>query len=567
MSDTLNIKQKLSIVDVISGYLKLESSGINFRARCPFHNEKTPSFFISPERGTYYCFGCGVKGDIFSFVEFMESTDFKGALTLLAEKAGITLSGERNTHNTKDLKDSVYQVLERATVFFEECFLDSKESKDYLLSRGVIDTTRTAFRLGYAKKEWKSLFETLTREGYSKEVLIQAGLIKEHEGKVYDRFRDRIMFPISDSMGRIIGFSGRILHDDGVSAKYLNSPETVLFKKSEVLYGIDKARDSIKTKGYSILVEGQLDLVLSHQVGITNTVASSGTALSDTSHDQHKSLTSLFRLSPKVVFAFDGDAAGVKAVYRGGSIALKQGFDVKVVTISNGRDPADIIKQDPTEWFQLLKKTESIIMFFTLKGESESHDTLSLGKYITEYVAPLIACLSNPLDRDHYIDQVAWKTHLNKDSVATLVTSLVNNQKSNVVATLTYNNTILSSKDVLSPDKELYLSLELSPKDDLYNKETEKLRHIIGNENYDKLVDSIEEERDALLFKIESIRSSIKNISDYHTNLFKDVEKMVLTNQLQDIQNNIILAEKDGTDTTELIKIYQEKRRLLESLV
>ena len=560
MSDTEIIKQKLSIIDIAGSYLKIERSGSSYRACCPFHNEKTPSFFISPDRGNYYCFGCGAKGDIFSLIEHLEVLDFKGALKFLADKAGVTLRGASDGGISKDEKEMIYRALERATIFFEQQLGLSSEASAYIKGRGVSEETTKAFRIGYAPTSWQSLGDALQKEGYKKDVLLQAGLIKEHEGRTYDRFRDRVMFPITDPSGRVIGFSGRILHDDPQAAKYLNSPETILFKKSELLYGIDKAKDAIRAKGYSVLVEGQLDLILSHQAGITNTVASSGTALSETS-DHPQALSYLFRLAPKLVFAFDGDKAGIMATYRGGSIALKTGFDVKVVPIPSSDDPADIIAKDPTVWKELLKKTESLILFFTDRALNETKNQLERGRYITERIVPLIACLSNPLDRDYYIQEIARKTQLEERSIRGLVADYVKN-KSVENKTLIYKTETYKK---LSPAKELIASLLLS-KDSESLVALQSLQKILGEERYQKLLDDIEEHKEEHLFQSEMIKASIKDKNVYHENLLKDVQKMIVMEELGELKSRIANAEQTGETVTELMKTFQEKRRLLESL-
>lgn len=560
MTDTEIIKQKLSIVDIAGSYLKLERSGSSYRACCPFHNEKTPSFFISPDRGNYYCFGCGAKGDIFSLTEHLEVLDFKGALKFLADKAGVKLQGASGDSVSKDEKEMLYRALERATVFFEEQFRLFPEAPQYLEKRGVTKETISSFRIGYAPVSWQALSDTLQKEGYTKSVLLQAGLIKEHDGRTYDRFRGRIMFPIMDASARVIGFSGRILQEDPQAAKYLNSPETILFKKSELLYGIDKAKEAVRSKGYSILVEGQLDLILSHQAGITNTVASSGTALSETG-DHPQALSYLFRLAPKVVFAFDGDKAGVMATYRGGSIALRTGFDVKVVPISSLKDPADIISQDPNVWKELLKQTQPLILFFTERAQRETKNQLERGRYITERVIPLVACLRNPLDRDYYIQEISRSADLDENSIRDLVSEYLKN-KSLENKTLVYKQ---ENHQTFSPAKELIGSLML------YNDEhtrslNETIKTTLGEERYQKVLEDIEEHKEELLFKIELMHESIKDKNLYHLNLLKDVEKMVVAEALRDLKDKIAHAEKAGLPVTELMKAFQEKRRLLESL-
>src|SRR6185369_16545446 len=258
------IKERLGIEEVVSSYIKLDRAGNNLKARCPFHNEKTPSFFISPDRGSYYCFGCGASGDIFTFVEEFEGLDFKGALKLLADRAGVPLEAftpERKEAESE--KERLYRAMEEATKYFEDNLRNnSKESKEvleYLTSRGVNEKSIKDFRVGFAILDWRKLYDHLRSKGFADADIERAGLAKKPEDKskaMYDRFRGRIMFPITDSSGRVVAFSGRIFVDDGKSAKYLNSPETPIFSKHAVLFGIDKAKESIRKNNFSILVEG-----------------------------------------------------------------------------------------------------------------------------------------------------------------------------------------------------------------------------------------------------------------------------------------------------------------------
>ena len=281
------IKDRLNIVDVISQYVKLEKAGVNFKGRCPFHNEKTGSFFVSPERQNYHCFGCNQGGDVFSFIEAIDGVSFKEALNILAEKAGVKLNQQDFSKTGKDNKDDVLNVVEAAVNFYQKNLQLNTQAKDYLQGRGVNQSSFDVFRLGFARDEWRALYDHLTTLGFSKKNQLEAGLVIEATAKdgrqvVYDRFRSRIMFPLFDLHGRPIAFSGRIFGahaSEGVSAKYINSPQTSLFDKSKVLYAYNFAKDAIRQTSQVILVEGQMDVVLAHQVGIKNTIAVSGTAL------------------------------------------------------------------------------------------------------------------------------------------------------------------------------------------------------------------------------------------------------------------------------------------------
>lgn len=440
------IKERLNIVDVISTYISVEQTGNNYKAKCPFHNEKTASFFISPSRNSYYCFGCGAKGDIFSFVEHFEGTDFLGALKLLAERAGVSLA--KNNHEKSDNKSVLYEILEEATKFFEATFASHPEARTYLKGRGLTDETIKNFRIGYVKNEWRTLSDYLLSKGYKKTDLEAVGLIKTKDNSFYDRFRGRIMFPISDSSGRVIAFSGRSFgvppSTDGEVAKYLNSPETVLFNKSSVLFGIDKAKSAIRTRGYSIVVEGQMDLIMSHQAGFTNTVAVSGTAFADSttddSHtsnqsDEHESkinnLGLIKRLSSNMILSFDGDSAGIRAASRAAMIALALEMQVKVAILPEGKDPADVILESPDKWKDIIKNSVDIISFHVGKICDSTNDMRARGKKIREIVFPFLSMIKSAIERSSYIALIHKHTGIPERAI---IEDLDSYEKTNSVA-------------------------------------------------------------------------------------------------------------------------------------
>jgi len=422
-SPVLKIKERLSIVDVISSYLSIEKAGKNYKAKCPFHNEKTPSFSISQERGIYYCFGCGAKGDIFSFVEKFEGTDFKGSLKILAERAGIPLGEFKNKE--KDKTDIYYEILEEATNFFEDNFLKNIEARSYLLNRGLNDSSMKSFRIGYALESWTSLFDYLIKKGYKKEDIEIVGLIKSKDNRFYDRFRSRIMFPISDSSGRIIAFSGRIFKKLGSEstieeAKYLNSPDTPLFNKSNILFGLDKAKTSIRSRDYSIVVEGQMDLILSHQAGFTNTVAVSGTAFTDTTIDNESKINNLGlvrRLSSNIIFAYDGDDAGIRAASRSAMIALSLDMQVKVAILPKGNDPADIIFSDINIWKEIIKNSTNIISFHLDRICKNTNDIRARGKSIREIIFPFLVMINSEIEKSSYINEIHNRTIISESAI------------------------------------------------------------------------------------------------------------------------------------------------------
>ena len=415
-SPVQQIKERLSIEEVVSSYIKLEKAGANLKAKCPFHNEKTPSFFISPGRGSYYCFGCGAGGDIFTFVEEFEGLDFRGALKLLAEKAGVKL--EQYNPKVEDEKEKLYRIMEEATTYFENNLKENAEVLAYLRTRGLEERSIKDFRIGYAILDWRRLYDHLKAKGFSDVEIEKAGLAKKPEDRsraMYDRFRGRIMFPIADSSGRIIAFSGRLFIDDGKGAKYLNSPETPIFNKSAVLYGLDRAKDSIRKNNFSILVEGQMDLVLSHQAGYKNTIATSGTALADSTISKEKIVTNLGlvrRLSSNIVLAFDADRAGFNAANRAGRIALSLGMDVKVAEMPEGVDPADLISDKisggPDAWREVIKNSKHIIEFVLARVLRDSKgDMRKVGREIKSVILPFVDALESSIEKSHFLKKIS----------------------------------------------------------------------------------------------------------------------------------------------------------------
>lgn len=419
-SPVTKIKERLTIEEVVSSYIKLDKAGNNLKARCPFHNEKTPSFFVSADRGTYYCFGCGASGDIFTFVEEFEGLDFKGALKLLADRAGVELTAfTKEKKESESEKEKLYRVMEEATKFFESNLINNTEVLDYLKSRGLKEKSIKDFRIGFVKNDWRLLYENLKNK-FSDGELEKAGLIKKTEKGYYDRFRGRIMFPIFDSSGRVIAFSGRIFVDDGKSAKYLNSPETPIFSKNAVLYGIDKAKDSIRKNNFSILVEGQMDLILSHQAGYKNTIATSGTALSDSTVSKENVVSNLGlirRLSSNLVLAFDADKAGANATIRAGKIALSLGMDVKVVDMPEGVDPADLISKGSADaWREAIRNSKHIIEFLLKKAleKSASDPRKNISREVQEKILPFVDALDKSSEKAGFLKKIHDKTSISE---------------------------------------------------------------------------------------------------------------------------------------------------------
>lgn len=397
------IKAKLTITDVVGAYVKLQKAGRYLRGLSPFTKEKTPSFFVNVERNSYYCFSTSQGGDMFNFIEKMEGVDFKGALKILAEKAGVDLVYQKGSGENKGKLDRLREALARAEAFYAEHLDPKGQAYAYALSRGLTPESLKTWNLGLAPDAWRALLEKLMADGFSTQELIAAGLIKEADGKKgtwYDRFRNRLMFPIRDSAGRTVAFTGRAL-DPNDQAKYLNSPETDLYKKHELLFGMDKAKDAIRTRGFAILVEGQMDLLMLHQIGFQNTVALSGTALSK----EHLALVK--RYADNLMLALDADRAGLAAAQKSAIAALAAGMKVKAVKMPPGKDPADVAKEDAKDFTKRVADSKPIVEFFLETLAASERDSHRLILEAERVVLPLIAAIQSPMEREHFVGVAA----------------------------------------------------------------------------------------------------------------------------------------------------------------
>ncbi len=563
-SNVEKIKDRLGIEEVVSSYIKLEKAGKNLKGKCPFHNEKTPSFFVSPERATYYCFGCNAKGDIFSFVEQFEGLDFMGSLKLLADRAGIKLEFDRSTEIHRSEKEKLLTIMEEATVFFENGLRQSKEAKNYLKSRGVKDETVKFFRIGFISNDWRLLYDYLKSKKYTDNEIDKAGLIKkpdEADKGYYDRFRDRIIFPICDSSGRVIAFSGRILHDDGKSAKYLNSPDTPLFNKSSVLYGIDKAKNDIRIKNYSILVEGQLDLLLSHQTAIKNTVAVSGTALSDTLMSRENVVNNLGivkRLSNNIILAFDSDSAGRKAAMRSAGIALSLGMDVKIADLPEGKDPADLVLANPELWKNVLRNSKPVIEFQLDTVLSKKLDPRKLPQALRDNVFPFIAPLTGAMEKAHYIKLIKEKTGLSEQAIVDDLKKTEASLKPEIafVQSTEKLQSATSRLDVIT--RKLFGLLYYLEKNPIFSIDVDShkvtIKTLVG-EKYDNLIKSTEPFKDELLLEAEvRFGSNEDDLQKDLDELLINFEEDLIKEEFNELMKSTNAGEKNNEKLTNLIK-------------
>ncbi|MFA9262799.1 MAG: DNA primase [Undibacterium sp.] len=420
---TEDIKARLNIVEVIGQYVKLQKAGSAWKANCPFHQEKTPSFNVNEERNMWHCFGCGKGGDVFAFVMEIEGLEFREALKLLAEKAGVELPEYRSDGRaTAETKDRGLEILELATKFYEKQLWESVPGKKilhYLHDRGLTDESIRTYRLGYAPDGWEHITKFLLSRGFRSEELEGCGLsLRGKEGRgFYDRFRDRIMFPIGDILGRTIGYSARVAPGgDETQAKYVNTPETSLYHKSRALYGLAIAKQSIKETGRTILVEGNVDVIALHQAGLANVVAVSGTALTA---DQ---LGILKRYGKKLSLFFDMDKAGQAAAWKSATLALGMDFSIDAVGLTSGKDAADMNREDPELLRSAVAEAKPAMQYFLDALLTHSDAESQEGKReIVERYAELLVAVSSELDRAHWTKALAEAIHADPRVVQTTV--------------------------------------------------------------------------------------------------------------------------------------------------
>lgn len=569
-SDVEKIKDKLSINDVVGQYVKLKRAGRNYSGLCPFHNERTPSFMVSPERGSYMCFGCGERGDIFSFVQKMDGIDFPIALRQLADKAGVTLTprsgawhSKEEVSQAKEKEERLQEACEEATKFFETKLKEREDVAAYLRARGVRDETISSWRLGYAPASWEELSKHLLAKGFNKEDIVDAGLAvqsqkkpgatAERKDRVFDRFRGRIMFPLFDPNGKVVAFSGRFFEDvrrearkapsepRAEPAKYVNSPETVLFKKSKLLYGFDRAKNHIRKADCILLVEGQFDVIMCHQSGLPITIALSGTALTP----EHLSLLS--RLSKRLVLALDADAAGLRAGLRSTQMAFSAGFDVKVPAFPEGKDPADLAKENPELLKAAVRTSKTAIEFFLEALHGQAKDERGYKKLVEAQVLPLIAALTSTIDQEHFARLVARALSVSESAVLSEMRKV--RPLSPYAAEVPSEELQPTSVNLLPLEKVAGMLIFKFEKEEPMQ---ERLRELLGPERYAMYIEKLAPDAERLRFEFDSLGEEVETISGA---LLSTIERSIIEEEMQKLQGALGKKDKEGSEgESELLK-------------
>lgn len=415
MTPSEEIKSRLDVVEVVREYIQLKAVGVNFQAKCPFHREKTPSFIVSPEKQIWHCFGCSRGGDVFTFVMEMEGLSFVEALRMLAQKAGVQLVRQDMQEVSK--RNRLMDALELAVNYYHKLLLESAEAKsvrEYLHNRGLKDETIQDFKIGYSKNSWDDLINLLKSKGYNEQEVLLAGLsVKKEQGSnYYDRFRGRIMFPINDYNGNTVAFSARVnpaKEETEKMGKYINSPQTPIYDKSKILFGLDKAKSFIRAEDKVIIVEGQMDVISSHQAEVKNVVASSGTALTA---DQVKMLK---RYTNNLLLSFDVDVPGQIAAERGIEQALAQDVNIKIIEVPGGKDPDECIRGNVENWKEAIDKAKGVMDYYfdkTFTGLDLS-DVVNKKKAAAKLLNVIIK-IGNPIEQDVWLRKLSEKLEVSE---------------------------------------------------------------------------------------------------------------------------------------------------------
>ncbi|MEI6266777.1 MAG: DNA primase [bacterium] len=578
MNELDEIKNRLDIVEYIGKYVPLKQAGRNWKGLCPFHNEKTGSFMVSSEKQIFHCFGCGEGGDIVTFAEKIEGIDFQTALKELADKAGVKLPD--NYQAKKEPTDKLFDISKQAADIYEKELYKSENKKvyQYLLDRGMTKETIKTFNLGFAPVSGTIIVKDLGELGYIQEDLIKAGVAKERNGRLLDQFYNRIIFPIRNASGKIVAFTARVLDDS--LPKYINTPETPIYHKSDILFGFDMAKEQIRKQDHIIIVEGQMDAIFSHQAGVNNVVASSGTALTVAQLDIIK------RFTKNIKIAFDVDMAGQNATRRAIELAWEREFNIKVISVPEGKDPADLVKSDPKKWIQACKKAKYVVDYiFDSTFEKYNITNILDKKQATKELLVMIKKLPDPVEREHYLKLLAGKVNVSEQALSDALTK-VKNTPVKTTSGDSEKATIYKSPTKNKEEHTLSMLL-LSPKycEFFFNKlnvsdfEDEKVRDIVVTiEKYyakeakfdtKKWQKKLNKEESDYVDRLVMITEDEFSEADEEILLEETfytvvrLKKDVIEREKHELNNRLMVAERSA-DKKEQAKLLQEFQKLIE---
>ena len=562
------VKSKVDIVEIIGERVTLKKAGRHFKGLCPFHSEKSPSFIVSPERQSYKCFGCQEGGDVISFLQQYDGMSFLEALETLAKRVGITLTSYRPTSQDA-YKKKLLEIMSLTSEYYHFLLTKHKsgeEARAYLKTRGIGSEAISQFYLGYAPAQWRSVSDFLiTKKKYAPEDLEATGLVIRKDNNFYDRFRGRVMFPLRDHKGVVVGFSGRTLLKDEKEAKYINSPETMLYSKSRMLYGLWENREAIRKASSIVLVEGELDVIPSWQAGVKNVAAIKGSAFTS------EQAQLMARMTQNVVMSLDADSAGQEAIKRAVIIAENMDLSIRVVQITGGKDPGDVASTNPRAWREMVQK--AVLYWDFLMGSAlDRHDpkTGEGARAISQEVVPAIAQIANSVMRAHYAGELAKKLGVPEESIYSEIERTNKKKELNILKQTVSN--IESGKTSRREEVEGYL---LSLAVQFFSQIKEFLPKTelawIGTPAIAKILDKVCKWETGKEFKIQELAQSlppelqvlldtsylrdvsrVENPSREWERVVREVRETYVRSELKEIASEISLAEKAGKVTGDL---------------
>ncbi|MBU4312968.1 MAG: DNA primase [Candidatus Omnitrophica bacterium] len=566
------IQDRCDIVEVISSYIPLKPAGRNFKTNCPFHHEKTPSFIVSPDKQIYHCFGCNSGGNVFNFIKEYEKMDFIEAVKMLAKKTGVKLPEYKRENTDSDsIIGIIHSINDIAANYYSNTLEksgDSSSARRYIEKRGLEKDIVKKFRIGYADSSWRSLSEYLSKRGINIDAVLKAGLIqKGKDASHYDLFRDRLIFPICDVRGRVLGFGARVLDDS--LPKYINSPETMVYKKGHHLYSLNFAKTFIREKGFAIITEGYLDVISCHQYGITNAISSLGTALTQ------EQIRALKRYTHNVVMVYDADQAGQMATLRGLEMLLEEGMNVKVATLDKGHDPDSYIRKfGPRCFGDLIKKSKGLFVYklAILREKFPESDSEAMAEIAKEMLVT-ISKVRNAVIKAGYIKELAQELGVKEEAIWDELKKTKRNVKA--PGSMLQAQGVVRKIDI-PPAEKILVKLMIEDagvvntvKDNLqpFDFKNPDIRHLVetlfGMDTKDSFIDAGKlinylEGRVAphvISFIVNEdimIKDKERNVSD----CIKVIKKNQRDSRLKDIQNRLVVAQKNGYE--------DEARGLLE---
>lgn len=548
------IKESLDIMQVAREYISdFKKRGVNYFALCPFHHEKTPSFSINPEMGIFKCFGCGESGDVLTFIQKMEGVEFPKALEIAAKKAGVELKKQFSQKDEQAYrqKQKIYKLNSLVAEYYHYILTEhakGEKGREYAQKRKIDKTLIEKFKLGYAPKSYSNLLNFLTKKGYEKRNLVQWGLIVNRKNSFYDKFRDRLIFPLINHHGDIEGFSGRIVSKNTKAPKYLHSPQTPVFNKSEFVFGLYEGKGEIRKKDFAVFCEGQLDVISSHKTKIQNVVASLGTALTK------EQIQLVKRYSENIYFCFDNDLAGEKALLRASKIALSNGVSTKAVTLPEGQDADELIKTSKEKWKKVVKNAEPVVdhMIRRLNKRLDLSNTSDKEEFAT-IILPLIASAKGKIEKSDFVHKASIALNIDEEILAEEIKNFTSEREDQSVSRKKLKKVINSPVS----SKEQYLIALVFQHVDFLKISLKHIRLKHFSSPFSKQLI-----RDLKNYSKEKKRFTIKN---FLTSLEEDQKKFVKNILLQELNTYYDLEkefEKELIKTTRLLEEHYLRRQI-----